>query len=120
VTLSLREKDFVDAARALGASNWWIIRRHVLPNAAGAIIVNAAICVALAILAETALSYVNFGVQAPDVSLGSLVYAGSSAAATRPWLFYFPGGALILLVLSVNLIGDGLRDALDPSTGRAR
>ncbi len=115
VTLSLREQDFIEASRALGASNRWIIVRHVLPNASGSIIVNATVYVALAILAETALSYVGFGVRPPDVSLGSLVASGEAASSTRWWLFYTPGLVLILLVLAVNFIGDGLRDALDPS-----
>jgi ABC-type dipeptide/oligopeptide/nickel transport system permease subunit len=115
VTLSLRQQEFIEASRALGASNRWIIVRHVLPNASGPIIVNATVYVALAILAETALSYVGFGVQSPDVSLGSLVAAGEAASSTRWWLFYFPGLVLALLVLAVNFIGDGLRDALDPS-----
>jgi peptide/nickel transport system permease protein len=118
VTLSLREQDFIEAARALGASDRRIITRHVLPNASGPIIVNATIYVAVAILAETALSYVGFGIQAPDVSLGSLVSAAQAASATRQWLFYYPGVVLAVLVLSVNLIGDGLRAALDPQ-GRA-
>jgi ABC-type dipeptide/oligopeptide/nickel transport system permease subunit len=118
VTLSLREQDFIEAARALGASNRWILTRHVLPNASGPIIVNATVYVAVAILAETALSYVGFGIQSPDVSLGSLVAVNEAASATREWLFYWPGVVLIVLVLSVNLIGDGLRAALDPE-GRA-
>jgi peptide/nickel transport system permease protein len=115
VTLSLREQDFIEASRALGASNRWIISRHVLPNVSGPIVVNATVCVAVAILAETALSYVGFGVRSPDVSLGSLVAAAQAASSTRWWLFYYPGGVLIALVLSVNFIGDGLRDALDPA-----
>jgi ABC-type dipeptide/oligopeptide/nickel transport system permease subunit len=115
VTLSLRSQDFIEASRALGASNRWIIVRHVLPNASGPIIVNATVYVALAILAETALSYVGFGVQTPDVSLGSLVADGEAASSTRWWLFYTPGLMLAALVLAINFIGDGLRDALDPS-----
>jgi peptide/nickel transport system permease protein len=120
VTLSLRSRDYVEAARALGASDRWIIVRHILPNAGGTIIVNATVYVAVAILAETALSFVGFGVRAPDVSLGSLVASAQAATATRSWLFYYPGFVLILLVLSVNFIGDGLRDALDPSGGGRR
>jgi ABC-type dipeptide/oligopeptide/nickel transport system permease subunit len=114
VTLSLREQDFIEASRALGASDRHILLRHVLPNASGPIIVNATVYVAVAILAETALSYVGFGIRSPDVSLGSLVAAAEAASSTRQWLFYYPGLALILLVLSVNLIGDGLRAAFDP------
>jgi glutathione transport system permease protein len=118
VSLSLREQEFIEAARALGASNRWILFRHVLPNASGTIIVNATVAVAIAILAETALSYVGFGIHAPDVSLGSLVATAEAASATRQWLFYYPGLVLTLLVLSVNLVGDGLRAAFDPREAR--
>jgi peptide/nickel transport system permease protein len=112
VTLGLRELEFLEAARALGAGTRHILLRHVLPNAAGPIIVNATLSVAVAILAETALSYVGFGIQSPDISLGSLVSAAAAASTTRAWLFYFPGLAIVVLVLAVNLIGDGLRDAV--------
>src|SRR5919199_1503909 len=112
--LSLREKEFVDAARALGASDTRIIFRHLLPNATGSIIVNATITVAVAILVETALSYIGVGVKPPDTSLGLLVSAGQQAAQTRPWLFYFPGLVIIMIALTINFIGDGLRDAFDP------
>lgn len=120
VTLSLREKEFVEAARALGASDRRIIFRHILPNTTGQIIVNLTIYVAVAILAETALSFVGFGVRAPDVSLGNLVSNAATAATTRPWLFYFPGLVIIMIALTINFIGDGLRDALDPTQTRVR
>jgi peptide/nickel transport system permease protein len=120
VTLSLREREFIEAARALGASSSRIIFRHIVPNAAGPIIVNATVYVAIAILAETALSFVGFGVRSPDVSLGTLVSAAASAATTRPWLFYFPGLFIVLIALTVNFVGDGLRDALDPRQTRVR
>jgi ABC-type dipeptide/oligopeptide/nickel transport system permease subunit len=118
--LSLREKEFVDAARALGASDTRIIFRHLLPNATGAIIVNATINVAVAILVETALTFLGLGIQPPDTSLGLLVSAGVQAAQTRPWLFYFPGLAIIVIALTINFIGDGLRDAFDPTQTRVR
>ncbi|MDQ1672033.1 MAG: glutathione transport system permease protein [Frankiaceae bacterium] len=118
VTLGLREQEFLDAARALGATDRQILLRHVLPNASGTIIVNATVCVAIAVLAETALSYVGFGIQAPDVSLGLLVANAEAASSTRSWLFYYPGLVLIVLVLTVNLIGDGLSDAFDPRSAR--
>jgi peptide/nickel transport system permease protein len=118
--LSLREKEFVDAARALGASDTRIIFRHLLPNATGSIIVNATITVAVAILVETALSFLGLGIRPPDTSLGLLVTAGVQAAQTRPWLFYFPGLVIILIALTVNFIGDGLRDAFDPTQTRVR
>ncbi|MGH3751810.1 MAG: ABC transporter permease [Pseudonocardiaceae bacterium] len=114
VVLSLREKEFIEAAKALGASDARIIFRHLVPNALGSVIVNATILVAFAILAETALSYLGFGVRAPDTSLGLLVSQAQTAVQTRPWLFYFPGLFIILIALTINFIGDGLRDAFDP------
>jgi peptide/nickel transport system permease protein len=118
--LSLREKEFVEAARALGASDRRIIFRHLLPNATGAIIVNATITVAVAILIETALSYLGIGIRPPDTSLGLLIQDGQQAATTRPWLFYFPGLIIIIIALTVNFVGDGLRDAFDPTQTRVR
>ena len=120
VFLSLREKEFVEAARALGASDARIIFRHLLPNAVGPIIVNATIAVAVAILTETALSYLGLGIRPPDTSLGLLVSEGAQAAQTRPWLFYFPGLFIIVIALTVNFVGDGLRDAFDPTQRRVR
>ena len=120
VFLSLREKEYVEAARALGAGNGRIMFRHLLPNAVGPIIVNATLVVALAILAETALSYIGLGIQPPDTSLGQLVAQGQQAATTRPWLFYFPGLFIIVIVLTINFVGDGLRDAFDPTQTRVR
>lgn len=118
--LSLREKEYVEAARCLGASNRRIIFRHLLPNAVGPIIVNATITVAVAILAETALSYLGFGIKYPSTSLGLLIASGQSAASTRPWLFYFPGLVIVVIALTINFVGDGLRDALDPQQNRVR
>jgi ABC-type dipeptide/oligopeptide/nickel transport systems, permease components len=120
VVLSLREKEFVEAAKALGATDTRIILRHLVPNALGSIIVNATILVAIAILIETALSYLGFGVQNPDTSLGLLVSEAQTALTTRPWLFYFPGLFIILIALTINFIGDGLRDALDPQQTKVR
>jgi peptide/nickel transport system permease protein len=118
--LSLREKEFVEAARAMGASSPRIIVRHILPNSIGTIIVNATLTISAAILLETALSFLGFGVRSPDTSLGLLVSTYQSAFATRPWLFWFPGIFIILIALSVNFIGDGLRDAFDPKQTRVR
>lgn len=120
VVLSLREKEFVEAARALGASDARIIFGHLVPNAFGSIIVNATVLVSVAILLETALSYLGFGVRPPDTSLGLLVSDAQTAVDTRPWLFFFPGLFIILIALTINFIGDGLRDALDPQQTRVR
>ena len=120
VFLSLREREYVEAARALGASNRRIIFRHLVPNAMGPIIVNATLVVGAAIIVETALSFLGFGISPPDTSLGRLVSEGATASRTRPWLFYLPGLYLVLIVLCINFVGDGLRDAFDPQRSRSR
>ena len=112
--LSLREREFVDAARISGASNARIIFKHILPNAIGVLIVNVTLTMSAAILTETALSYLGVGVKAPDTSLGLLISQNQEAFATRPWLFWFPGLFIVMICLSINFIGDGLRDAFDP------
>ena len=114
VVLSLREQEFIEAARAAGAKVTRIIFRHLLPNAAGPIIVAATLLVALAVLTEASLSFIGFGIQPPDISLGKMVEGARTAAFTRPWLFYPPGVLIVLICLTINFIGDGLRDALDP------
>jgi ABC-type dipeptide/oligopeptide/nickel transport system permease subunit len=118
--LSLREREFVEAARALGATSRRIIVRHMLPNAIGPIIVNGTITVALSIILESTLSYLGLGIQPPEVSLGTLVAAGQASATTQWWLFAFPSGALVVLILCIFLVGDGLREALDPRKTRVR
>jgi peptide/nickel transport system permease protein len=116
--LSLREMEFVDAARVAGASNLRITFKHILPNAVGQIIVVITLIMAGAILTETALSYLGFGVVPPDVSLGLLISQYESSFTTRPWLFWWPGFFIISIALCVNFIGDGLRDAFDPRQRR--
>jgi peptide/nickel transport system permease protein len=118
--LSLRERDFVEASRALGASDWRIITRHLIPNAVGPIIVNATITIAGAIVLESTLSYLGLGIQPPNVSLGLLIEQGQNSATTEYWLFVYPAAFLLLLIVSVFFIGDGLRSALDPRQGRVR
>ncbi|MGL4340732.1 MAG: ABC transporter permease [Rhodoglobus sp.] len=116
--LSLREREFVDAARVAGARDRRIIFRHILPNAVGVIIVNSTLLMASAILIETSLSYLGYGVQAPDTSLGKIISENQEAFSTRPWLFWWPGLFIIAITLCINFIGDGLRDAFDPRQRR--
>ena len=118
--LSVKEREFVEAAKAMGASPFRIITRHILPNTISTIIVSATLTIAAAILLETALSYLGFGVRRPDTSLGLLISDYETAFATRPWLFWFPGLFIIGIALSVNFIGDGLRDAFDPRQNKVR
>ena len=116
--LSLREREFVDAAKVAGASSFRIMRKHMLPNSMGVIIVNTTLLMSTAVLLETALSFLGFGVQSPNVSLGKMISDYQTAFSTRPWLFWWPGILIILIALSVNFIGDGLRDAFDPRQKR--
>jgi peptide/nickel transport system permease protein len=116
--LTLREREFVDAARVAGASDRRIIFKHLLPNAVGIIVVVGTLLMSGAILAETALSYLGFGVRAPDVSLGLLISQYQGSFGISPWLFWWPGALIIAIALCVNFIGDGLRDAFDPRQRR--
>lgn len=120
MTMSLREREFVAAARYMGVTSWRIIVRHILPNVASFLIIDTALAVGLAIMAETGLSYLGFGVQPPDVSLGTLIADGTRSATTFPWVFLTPALALVLIVLCTIVVGDGLRDAFDPGSGAAR
>lgn len=115
-TKSLKEREYVKAARYMGVGTLTILRRHIIPNVASLLIIDATLGVASAILAETSLSYFGLGIQAPDVSLGTLLQDGTSAAVSRPWLFLIPAGFLVALLTAVALIGDGLRDAIDPTS----
>lgn len=116
MTLSIREREYVLAARFMGLSAPRIILRHILPNASSLLIIDATLGVGYAILSETGLSYFGFGVHAPDTSLGTLIGEGSRMATTYPWIFLGPAIVLVFLVLCVNAVGDGLRDALDPNS----
>lgn len=120
LTMSLREREYVLAARYMGVPNRTIIARHILPNVASILIIDTALNVGGAILAETGLSYLGFGVQPPDVSLGTLIADGTKSATTFPWVFLFPAGVLVLILVCANLTGDGLRDAFDPGSANLR
>jgi peptide/nickel transport system permease protein len=108
--LALKEKEFVEAARAIGCSHARVIVRHIIPNLVGPIMVNASLAVAGAIIAESTLAFLGFGVH----SWGKLLADGRESFATKPYLLYFPGLLIILVTLAVNFVGDGLRDAFDP------
>ena len=116
--LALREREFVDAARVAGASNFRIIFKHIMPNTIGVIVVNATLLMAAAILIETSLSFLGFGIVAPDISLGQIISEYNEAFKTRPWLFWYPGLFIVIIALTINFIGDGLRDAFDPRQRR--
>ncbi|NLG21363.1 MAG: ABC transporter permease [Actinomycetales bacterium] len=117
--LSLREREFVTAAEAIGTSPWRIIFKHILPNTMGTIIVSATLTIATVILLESALSFLGFGVKAPDTSLGLLISTYQNSFTVRPWLFWWPGLIILGIALSVNFLGDGLRDAFDPRQSRS-
>ena len=120
VFLSLREKEFVEAAKAAGAGDARIIVRHLLPNAIGPIIVSMTLIIAAAILVEAALSFLGFGIQPPNPALGKLIAEGQTQGFESWWLVTFPGLVIVLIALAVNFVGDGLRDALDPTQRRLR
>lgn len=120
--LSLREREYVHAARYMGVSGMRIVLRHLLPNIGSLLVINFTLGIVSAVMAETGLSFIGFGVKIPDVSLGSLIGSGANTITSAPWLFYFPAAALTLLTVSMALVSDGLRDALDPTSaagGRA-
>jgi peptide/nickel transport system permease protein len=118
--MALREQDFVRAARALGLSDARVIFRHMIPNAIAPVLVSATIAVASAILTESALSYLGFGVQPPNASWGNILSDGRTFLFDAPWLFVIPGAAILAVVLAFNLVGEGLRDALNPRLRRGR
>jgi ABC-type dipeptide/oligopeptide/nickel transport system permease subunit len=120
VFLSLREKEYVEAAKASGSGDVRIIFRHMLPNSMGPIIVNMTLVTAGAILTEAALSFLGFGIKPPTPALGKLIAEGETQMQTQWWLVVFPGLTIVLIVMCINFIGDGLRDALDPTQRRIR
>jgi peptide/nickel transport system permease protein len=112
--LSVRNREFVQAARVIGGADVWILARHILPNAATPIVVQASLSIGFAILAEASLSFLGLGVQPPEPSWGSMINAGRGYLQQAPWLVFGPGAALFVCVLGLNFLGDGIRDALDP------
>jgi peptide/nickel transport system permease protein len=120
MTLSLKEREYVQAAKFMGVPAFTIIRRHLLPNMASLLIVDVTINVGVTIVAETGLSFFGFGVQPPDVSLGTVLADSQDLATVYPHVFMFGAGLLVLTVLCVSVIGDALRDAIDPTSGASR
>jgi peptide/nickel transport system permease protein len=118
VVLSLREKEFVEAARMVGASDWRIIRSHVLPHLVAPMIVYSTLAVASFVLAEAGLSYLGLGIRLPTASWGNLLQSASDYYLVQPWLMVWPGLAVLVTTLAFNLLGDGLRDAFDPRANR--
>ncbi|MSW40929.1 MAG: ABC transporter permease subunit [Actinobacteria bacterium] len=116
--VSLREREFIDAARVIGATHRQVLTRHILPNLSGVIAVNVALAVAGAIIVESTLSFLGFGVQPPQTSWGNMLSQASGLIGTpKVYLLYFPGLFILITVLAVNFVGDGLRDAMDPRSG---
>ncbi|MGW5780135.1 ABC transporter permease [Streptomyces sp. NPDC003863] len=116
LSTSLRERDYVLAAEFMGVRPWRIVVRHIIPNLGSLLVVDLTLGVVATVLSETALSFLGFGVQTPDVSLGTMLADGSGTITSAPWLFAFPAGLLVLLTVSMTLVGDGLRDAFDPTS----
>jgi peptide/nickel transport system permease protein len=122
IALSLREREYIAAARFMGVRSLTILRRHMIPNLGSILIIHTVLGVVYAVQAETGLSFLGFGIRPPDTSLGVLIRAGSGTLLTAPWMFMVPAALLLALCFSMTMIGDGLRDALDPSSassGRA-
>jgi ABC-type dipeptide/oligopeptide/nickel transport system permease subunit len=119
VFLSLREKEYVEAAKAAGSGDIRIMFRHILPNTLGPIVVNGTLSVGAAIIVEAALSFLGFGIKPPTPSLGSLIQSGQTSPQDW-WITVFPGLMLLAIVIAINFVGDGLRDALDPQQRRVR
>jgi peptide/nickel transport system permease protein len=116
--LTITAREYVEAARALGAPGWRIAWQHVLPNAAAPIVIQASLSVAFAILAEASLSFLGLGIQPPAASWGSMINAGRGYLQQAPWIVFGPGAALFVTVVGLNFVGDAVRDALDPRLRR--
>ena len=116
--MSLREQEFIEAARAAGARGPRIVLRHLLPNSLSPVIVAGTLLVASAIIAESTLSFLGLGIQPPATSWGSMLRNAQGQIFTSPWLAVFPGLMIFITVITINLVGDGMRDALDPGSTR--
>jgi peptide/nickel transport system permease protein len=114
-TTALAERDYIEAARALGAGPWRILRRHILPHLLPTVLVYATLGIATTVLLEAMLSFLGIGVRPPTPSWGGIIYESQSYFLSAPWLVFFPGAAILLVALAFNLVGDALRDALDPT-----
>ena len=113
-TLSVRVEPFVKISRAMGTGDLYILSRHIIPNIAGPLIVQTSLSLAFAILSEAALSFLGLGIQPPQPSLGRMIFDSQGFVTMAWWMAVFPGAAILLIVLAFNLVGDGLRDVLDP------
>ena len=113
-TLSIKQREFIEAARASGQRSFKIILKHIVPNLVGPVVIYATLTIPEIIATESFLSYLGFGVQEPLTSLGTLIAEGSAGMETTPWILFFPAGFLVALLMSLLFIGDGLRDAFDP------
>ncbi len=118
--LSVSQREFIDAARAIGAGSSRVLLQHILPQLVPLVVVYFTLRVPATILAEASLSFLGLGVQPPTASWGSIIYEGARAYRSAPWIFFFPGAIIATAVLSFNLLGDGLRDAFDPTSGARR
>ncbi|MDR1852180.1 MAG: ABC transporter permease [Propionibacteriaceae bacterium] len=116
LSTSIREREFISAARYMGINGPTVVFRHMVPNLGSLLVVQFTLGIVSTVMSETGLSYLGFGIKVPDVSLGSLLMDGQAVLATVPWTFFFPAGTLTLLTISVALMADGLRDALDPNS----
>lgn len=116
MTLAVKDLEYVRAAKFMSVPSWVIITKHIIPNVASYLIIDCALGFVTAVMSETVLSYFGFGVQAPNTSLGKLIAEGQASATTTPWVFLAPDTILVCTLICVNFIGDGLRDALDPSS----
>ncbi len=122
LSTSIREREFIAAARYMGVKGFTVVIRHMIPNIGSLLIVEFVLGIVSTVMAETGLSFLGFGIKIPDVSLGSMLMDGQKSLSTTPWSFFFPAGTMTLLTISVALMADGLRDALDPNSaagGRA-